>query len=250
MELKVLTYNIHKGFDSTQRKYVLHKIRDAISELGADIVFLQEVQGEHTKKAKQVPDWSVGTQVQYLAEGIWPHFVYGKNAVYTHGHHGNAILSRYPIIEWSNTDISTNRFEARGMLHVVVKAPGLGKPLHCVCVHLNLFPKSQGRQLRSISEKLLGNVPEDSPLLMAGDFNDWGRKACAVLADTMNLTETFRSIFGVSPATFPSRLPVLHLDRIYSRGLKPTSAQVLSGKPWSTLSDHAALYAEFGNTKI
>lgn len=249
MQLKVLTYNIHKGFDATQRRYVLHRIRDAIVALEADIVFLQEVQGEHLHKAKKIPEWTIAPQVQFLAEGIWPHFVYGKNAVYSHGHHGNAVLSRFPILEWSNTDISTNRFEARGMLHVVLKVPGLGTPLHCVCVHLNLLPKSQGRQLRSISEKLLGNVPDDTPLLLAGDFNDWGKKACAVLAETMNVTETFRSIFGVSPATFPSRLPLLHLDRIYARGLRPLTAQVLSGSPWSTLSDHAALYAEY-STKL
>jgi endonuclease/exonuclease/phosphatase family metal-dependent hydrolase len=46
--------------------------------------------------------------------------------------------------------------------------------------------------------------------------------------------------------TFPSRLPLLHLDRIYVRGLKPLSAHVPHGQAWWRMSDHLPLIAEFG----
>ena len=69
-------------------------------------------------------------------------------------------------------------------------------------------------------------------------------------------TGTFAASFVLAPAyawlasrirlaTFPSRLPVLHLDRIYTRGLKPLHAQVPRGRAWARMSDHLPLIAEF-----
>jgi endonuclease/exonuclease/phosphatase family metal-dependent hydrolase len=55
--------------------------------------------------------------------------------VYDHGHHGNAILSRFPILHEHNQDVTHLRFEKRGLLHCALEVPGLRQPLHCVCVH-------------------------------------------------------------------------------------------------------------------
>lgn len=44
-------------------------------------------------------------------------------------------------------------------------------------------------------------------------------------------------------AQLSSRFPVLPLDRIYLRNLRVVQARVLSGLPWSLLSDHLPLLA-------
>src|SRR5262245_33783257 len=87
--LRLLSYNIHKGFASQNRKFVLRQIKEAIQIIPADIVFLQEVLGHHSRHGRKIKGWPTISQFEYLAETIWPHFTYGKNAVYTYGHHGN-----------------------------------------------------------------------------------------------------------------------------------------------------------------
>lgn len=111
--IKVLSYNIHKGLGVGNRAFTLPHIRDALRGLQPDILFLQEVLGQHDKHASRFLGWPTLPQSDFLAEGAWPHAAYGKNAIYSHGHHGNAILSKYPIVEFENIDISTNAFESR-----------------------------------------------------------------------------------------------------------------------------------------
>lgn len=65
-------------------------------------------------------------QLEALADKQWPHFAYGRNAVYDNGHHGNAILSRYPIRETSNFDVSQHSTESRGVLSCTLHHPQLG----------------------------------------------------------------------------------------------------------------------------
>jgi endonuclease/exonuclease/phosphatase family metal-dependent hydrolase len=77
---------------------MVHELRDRLRELSADIVFLQEVQGLHLGHAERHPDWPAQPQHEFLAEDVWGNHAYGRNMVYDHGHHGNAILSRFPIL--------------------------------------------------------------------------------------------------------------------------------------------------------
>ncbi|MFZ2295956.1 MAG: EEP domain-containing protein, partial [Polaromonas sp.] len=49
---------------------------------------------------------------------------------------------------------------------------------------------------------------------------------------------------GHAARTFPARLPLLQLDRIYVRNTAGHAPIVLPSKPWSHLSDHAPLAAE------
>jgi endonuclease/exonuclease/phosphatase family metal-dependent hydrolase len=86
-------------------------------------------------------------------------------------------------------------------------------------------------------------VPADAPLIIAGDFNDWRNRAHDLLAERLGLAEVFAGVVGRPPKSFPSALPVLRLDRIYVRGFEIERATVHVGKPWSKVSDHAALSA-------
>ena len=74
--------------------------------------------------AQRYHNYPEGAQHDYIAEEVWPHSVYGRNAVYEAGHHGNAILSRFPILQSFNTDVSAHRFESRGLLHCEIELPG------------------------------------------------------------------------------------------------------------------------------
>lgn len=241
--LHIATYNIHKGFSQFNRRMVVHELRERLRELEPDIVFLQEVQGLHLGHAEQHEDWPEEPQHEFLAADVWHNTAYGRNVIYDHGHHGNAILSRLPIIASHNQDVTHLRFERRGLLHCAMDVPGLARQLHCVCVHLSLFGRSRRRQMEALATRLEAIVPADAPLIVAGDFNDWRNRAHDLLAERLGLLEVFAGAAGRPSRSFPSGLPLFRLDRIYMRGFHVESAQVHFGPPWSSISDHAALSA-------
>ncbi|MCX7627783.1 MAG: endonuclease/exonuclease/phosphatase family protein [Methylophilaceae bacterium] len=237
--LSIATFNIHKGVTSFNARLVLHEQRELIRRLQADIVFLQEVRGEHAHHPRSFN----GAQHEYLAGDIWQNYVYGKNAVYPAGHHGNAVLSKYPIVAWENVDISAHVIEQRGMLHCEIAIPGWDKHLHCICVHLGLLARWRRRQLFWLRDRIESLVPADCPLIIAGDFNDWRMRAGRILADGLQLKEVFETTGGKPARSFPSVLPLFRLDRIYVRGFHIQHAQVHGGPQFARFSDHAALSA-------
>jgi endonuclease/exonuclease/phosphatase family metal-dependent hydrolase len=245
-QLQIVTYNIHKGFSQFNQHMMVHELREQLRALGADIVFLQEVQGSNSRHAARIDAWPAESQQDFLAEDMWQAIAYGSNVIYDHGHHGNAILSRFPIVHTHNQDVTHLRFERRGLLHCAIKVPGLKKALHCVCVHLSLFARSRRRQLDALASYLEDIAEADSPLIIAGDFNDWRNEADKLLAHRLGLTEAFGGISGSpeSPGrSYPAKRPVLRLDRIYVRGFSIVHAEIHCGAPWSKISDHAALSA-------
>lgn len=239
--LKVISYNIHKGFSLTQ-KFVLAEIREAIRTTGADVVFLQEVQGENQKHLKKISGWS-DRQFEYLADSVWQHFAYGKNAIYGHGHHGNAILSKFPIQTWENLNLSNHRFEQRGLLHAEVNWNG--SPLHLLCCHLDLSEFGRKRQISKIAERIRKTVPNDQRLILAGDFNDWRQRVTPYFSKELGLNEAFLTLKEQHAISFPAAKPFLRLDRMYYRGLHPLQAACRADLPWRNLSDHCAIETEF-----
>ncbi|TSA21443.1 MAG: EEP domain-containing protein [Betaproteobacteria bacterium] len=241
--LYIASYNLHKGMSFFGGRMVLHEMRDRLHALHPDIVFLQEVQGHHTRRKKRFANWPETPSSEFLAGQLWSDFAYGKNAVYERGDHGNAILSRFPILEWENEDISDHAFEQRGLLHCVLDVPGLGQPLHAICLHLALTEGSRLRQLAQIIRRIRTQVPDGAPLIIAGDFNDWRGRACAHLEEALGLVEVFGVAHGRPARSFPAILPLFTLDRIYVRGFNVRTATVLHGEAWRRLSDHAVLTA-------
>ena len=241
---KVLTVNIHKGFSPLNRTFMLHDLREAVRKVAADVVFLQEVQGAHLKHARHISNFPETPQYEFLADSIWQQFAYGRNAAYDHGHHGNALLSKFPIKHMENHNLSIAGPEKRGMLHCVLEVPGRTQPIHTLCVHLSLTDSHRRKQLALMCRMIQRDIPPDAPLLLAGDFNDWRNRAHRFLADHAGLKEVFVSTHGEAARTFPARLPVLQLDRIYLRNATVHTPLALAGRPWSHLSDHAPLAAE------
>ena len=240
--LHVTTYNIHKGFSQFNRRMMVHELRERLRHLQPDLVFLQEVQGRHEKHAENHETWPEEPQHEFLAEDVWTDSAYGRNMVYDHGHHGNAILSRFPILASHNQDVTHLQFERRGLLHCRVALPD-GPEVHCVCVHLSLFGRSRKRQLNALADFLEARIAHDAPLIIAGDFNDWRNRADDLLAERLGLTEVFGGISGRPVRSFPAALPMFRLDRIYVRGFHIERTEVHHGRPWSLISDHAALSA-------
>lgn len=238
----VLTANIHMGFDMLQRRFVLPRLREAIRAVGADIVFLQEVQGRHTDRERRVHQWPETPQYEYLADTLWPQFAYGRNAVYPHGHHGNALLSRLPIVRHANHDVSVAGHENRGLLHCELELPGHPQHLHAICVHLGLRDAHRRSQVGLLGALLREQVPADAPVVVAGDFNDWRGAAHRQLLDC-GLVEAFEQQRGRLARSFPALLPLLPLDRIYIRGLQVHEVATPRGQPWTRLSDHLPLHA-------
>jgi endonuclease/exonuclease/phosphatase family metal-dependent hydrolase len=260
MKLRIATYNIHKGISSIARRPRVHALKLALASLAADVIFLQEVQGRHDLLAlRHAASWPSQSQHEFLA-GDAQHSAYGVNAVYDHGHHGNALLSNYPIASANNHDVSDHAYESRGILHCVLQLQNVS--VHCYVVHLGLFAGSRLRQTEALIEAVAATAPADAPLLIAGDFNDWTDALSDTLRKRLGVVEVFdeqissrsfgdylRRLSGRGPRlkparTFPAAMPVLQLDRIYVRGFTVTSAKVLHGASWARLSDHAPLVAE------
>ena len=207
--VRVLTINTHKGYTALNRGFVLPEMRDAIRAVGADLVFLQEVQGEASSPPPfegragrgarrqraaarhESPHGAQGSahdrapgdadasahdspharahaartppaQHEYLADRLWPQFAYGRNAVTPHGHHGNAVLSKYPIVHSENRDVSIGRTEQRGLLHCVLAVPGLRHGLHAICVHLGLLDSHRHQQAQLLCDMILDELPADA----------------------------------------------------------------------------------------
>lgn len=246
MRLRVATYNIHKGVVNDVRrmrsKPTMHELRQRLQTLDADIIFLQEVQGQNQRHARRFEHlWPSEPQDKFLAQCIGnkgPYeAVYGANANYLHGHHGNALLSQFPVLQSENRDFSDNVLEKRGVLHCVLRLPG--QNVHCFVIHFGLFAKGRIRQTDALIEWIQSEVDADAPLLIAGDFNDWRDQLSTRLNSALNV----RDVLG-GARTFPALAPWLRLDRMYVRGFQVGRATVMRGAEWARLSDHAPLVAD------
>ena len=241
--ITVSTYNIHKGMSPLNRKVQIGDMAAALDSLKSDILFLQEVQGQNLPREAKLPGFPAKPQHDIIADYLDYHPSYGKNAVFPHKHHGNAIISRLPILSERNLNITVNRLEKRGVLHCEIRPEGWETPIVCLCAHLNLLERDRVKQYVAIFEYVTAYIPPDAPLILAGDFNDWRHKSPLNIGRTLGLTEVFLDRRGTPPKTFPDRLPVLSLDRIYTRHLEILDARLHSGEPWPYLSDHLPLSA-------
>jgi endonuclease/exonuclease/phosphatase family metal-dependent hydrolase len=256
--IRVASYNIHKGvwreLFGLRKISRIHELREKVHELQADLIFLQEVQGRHDRHAQRFQHWPEQSQDNFLAQPpatysgviVGPAYeaVYGRNANYLHGHHGNALLSRFDVISRENRDFSDHALEKRGVLHCVVAVNQI--QVHCFVVHFGLFAKSRWRQTQALVRWIGEVTPASSPLLIAGDFNDWRDQLSPVIEQALGAQEVFAASRRTArPArTFPALLPWLSMDRIYQRGFTVQQAKVHRGPSWAGLSDHSPLVAD------
>lgn len=237
--LRVATYNIHKGVQGLgpARRLEIHNLALAVEALDADLVCLQEVRADNRREARHFAHWPAQGQADFLAP-LGYVSVYHTNAVTRHGEHGNALLSRWPVLSQHHEDVSDHRFEQRGVLHVQLQVRELR--VHVLVVHLGLIRSSRERQVAQLKALIERDISSAAPLVVAGDFNDPG----AWLHDAMGEIG-LHCVTGMHLPTFPSRLPLLRLDHVFARGLKPLAVTVPRGVAWGRMSDHLPLIAEF-----
>ena len=112
--IRVVSYNIHKGRSATGSRESLSDLRLGLYGLRPDLLFLQEVQGRNELHSQ------LHAQHESLGAALCMNTAYGCNAVRAQTDHGNALLSRFPILEHENQDISDHKLEQRGLLHALV----------------------------------------------------------------------------------------------------------------------------------
>lgn len=222
--MKVITYNLHKG-RGPRRRDILHEAVQALAARQPDILLCQEVFHGIADDVEQCA---------FITEAIGHPFVFGPNAHYARGCHGNATFARLPVVAHTNHNVTESYFEKRGILHTELDLDG--RALHVLNLHFSLTGRQRRRQWHKLSEAL---PPEpEVPALCAGDFNDWS----GALDRRARRAGTLRNALWELPArqrrSFPARRPFFALDRVYYQGLTLESVQVLRGAPWSELSDH------------
>ena len=236
---KVATYNIHKGVQGVGpvQRLEIHNLGHAVEQFDADVVCLQEVRAFNRLHARRFERWPESGQAEFLApEGYTP--VYRTNAITRHGEHGNALLSRWPVVTHRHENMSDHRFEQRGLLHVMLTLQE--RLVHVIVIHLGLLPASRVRQIQQLQRYIDREVPHDAPLLVAGDFNDWGNTVSRMMARVGLHTNVDTPV-----ATYPSRLPLVQLDHVYARGVHRLATHVPRGGIWGRMSDHLPLLSEF-----
>jgi endonuclease/exonuclease/phosphatase family metal-dependent hydrolase len=210
VKLRVLSYNIHKCIGGVDRRYEPSRVAEVIRRQDADVVMLQEVDAG-VKRSRG------DRQVELLGDelGLKYHTWFPNVDVRGGGQYGNAILSRYPLIESSNIDLTLRFKKRRSVLHGVlrVRHDDVDRTVHVFNMHLGLARYERKRQL----EMFLGSHPfshlhSDTPVVVGGDLNDvYGRLG------TLLEPSGFRGIER-RPLTFPAWGPMRALDAIFVRG--------------------------------
>lgn len=252
-QLRLATYNIHKGrqraLPKLRRQLSIHEVQSAIHQLGADVICLQEVQGRHDRHALRYRDWPSSGQHDFLAPSGY-YVAYATTASYLHGHHGNAILSRYPIVSTETRDFSDHVLEQRATLHAVLDVHG--QHVHVFVVHFGLFSGSRRRQETALVQWIQQEVSANAPVLIAGDFNDWRLVLGHRLVTEIGMAEVMRSGRRRPLRTFPSLMPLMRMDRIFQRGFSVRSCgtarqaapEIHNARGWSKLSDHVPVIVD------
>ena len=237
MKFRLVTYNIHKGIGGIDRLYRPERIVETLARYRPDIVMLQEVD-------EGVPRSRGHRQVDLLGDALGLHNrAFQRNVALRKGYYGNAILSRFPLREIGNVDLTIPLKKRRQALvaRCRVGATVRNNVLLVNC-HLGLSGFERSAQLRRLfAGDPLGSIAVQAPVIVAGDYNDvWG-----TLGGRFMEPEGFRSATKGN-RTFPAVMPVRALDHIYYRGnLDALRAFVSRSRIAREASDHLALVADF-----
>ncbi|MBZ4415606.1 endonuclease/exonuclease/phosphatase family protein [Myxococcus sp. RHSTA-1-4] len=232
MELKLVSYNIHSGI-GTDGRFDLDRVGAVLREVNADVIALQEVGDFRAVTPRE-------DQPEHLADMLGLHMAFGPNVVRNGRRYGNAILSRLPILKSKNYDLRVGRREPRGALRCDLDLGG-GKQLHVFSLHLGLGMSERRRQeALLLSSDILREAARKDPLVVCGDFNYLGNGPVPALVR--------RAIHDAAlelraPArTYPTRLPLLRLDRIFvDAGVRPLDIHPHRTELSRVASDHLPL---------
>ncbi len=225
--LRVASYNVHRAVGIDRRRDP-DRVAAVIAELDADVIGLQEVDWHHDQDHKESPFEHLSHMPGYRA-------VPGPNIRDHRGHYGNLLLTRAPVHQVRQVDLSESRCEPRGAIDVDLGVHG--SRLRVIVTHLGLGLRERWRQALRLRDVIL-DQPQQATLLL-GDFNDWlpGRPTLRPLLKLCGAT--------ASPPSYPSFWPFLALDHIHTCALPlPLGIRTHTSRNARRASDHLPIIAD------
>jgi endonuclease/exonuclease/phosphatase family metal-dependent hydrolase len=216
--LRIASYNVHSCRGVDGKKDAL-RIARVIEECGCDTVGLQEV------------DY----RLDYIGEKLGMQAVPGLTLARHDGPFGNALLTRRKVLAVRRLGFTYSRREPRNALDVDLEVDG--ETVRVIVTHLGLWPAERRYQVKRILQ-LLRETPICERVVVLGDINEWlplGRPL-----------RWMNALFGRSPAerSFPSRWPIVALDRVWVRPRHALIALKAHRTPLAALaSDHLPVKA-------
>ena len=230
--LRVLTFNIHSGLGP--RGLGLEQIAREIESWDADVVLMQEV--DQFRAHSRGIDETV-----WLADRLGMNSAYGGNSSYgQRGQIGNGTLSRFPIVDQSNTYLphqpSLPDTSRRGLLRTDIQ---VGETV--VSIYNTHLQPAYDRLKLAQARVVGGAVAADpQPKILGGDFNAVSGSAVMSAVQPV-LDDAWESVGagpdGTSPNAHKARID--HL--LYSSPFVPQTARTIE----SAVSDHRAVGAAF-----
>ena len=219
--IRLLTWNVHGGLGLDGVRD-FSRIVDHIAAIDADIVALQEVEGRN-RGDRSLPMAIIRDRLGH--EGISASTITAPD-----GEYGQVLLCRWPLVDVVTHDLSIGRFEPRRAIAGTAQTPA--GELRVIATHLGLRFGERRRQVKALCAAL----DDERPTVLMGDFNDWIRYRSAKAL----LEQEFAEFTKLR--TYPARVPLLALDRIFCRPAGMLiRAEVYGSEP--LYSDHVPLGA-------
>jgi endonuclease/exonuclease/phosphatase family metal-dependent hydrolase len=234
---RVTTYNIHKCRGLDRRVHPM-RIASVLKQIQPDIVALQEVVGMDEPEREY-------NQVHAIAEELGYDFRIGENRRLRGAAYGNALLSKFPIVEDQNHDLTCRKYEPRGCLEVKI-APREDTLLQIYNVHLGTAFLERRFQARRLCDVINNRDSDVLPKrIVLGDFNEWTRGLATQMLSRHLTSAEPEQRFGRA-RTYPGVFPLLHLDHIYhDPGLRVKKIAVHRSPLALLASDHLPIVADF-----
>jgi endonuclease/exonuclease/phosphatase family metal-dependent hydrolase len=233
MQVRVLSWNIHKGIGGIDRRYRLDRVLEVLREYRPDVALLQEV-------ADNWPGAGGDLQAELLSQNVpFGHFAFSPEHRFTTGGYGNAVLSKYPITATMRLDLKINWRKQRSALQACIALPDESRHRHlyATSLHLGLAEGERHQQMARLFDVEAHHAPE-APSIMGGDFND-------VFGSIERRFMQPRGYHRMVPPqrTFPATLPCLKLDGIFGAHMKALPTPSVLSRCARTASDHLPLIA-------
>lgn len=223
LKIRFLTWNVH-GCVGRDGVCDLDRVASVLEAAQPDVSALQEIDSRTTRAARD--------QFAYFGELFGWTAVAARTLAARDGHYGHIVLSRWPIESLGEIDLSIRWREPRKAIVGAIASPA-GR-IVVIAAHLGLLPFERRRQFARLRERI--DSIEERPLVVLGDFNDFPGRGLAERSLCPPLTPT------PELPTYPSRLPLLPLDRIwFSDPLELTTIATLQEAHHA--SDHLPLLA-------
>ena len=245
MQIRVLSYNMHRAI-GVDRLFRPERIARVLKHHQADIVLLQEVD-VGVPRSRQLD------LAKEMAEAAgYPYYVTGLNVKLSKGMYGNTTLSKFPITQSRNINLTVGKRKARGCQYSSIKlnnSSDFSQNIEVFNLHLGLSSQERVRQvgLLSQSEEFCSITPA-TPCLVGGDFNDWRTILGPIFTDILDFQCATNHSKGYHNPylTYPAFTPTGGLDKIFYRG--PLEL-IKRRRCWMGItrlaSDHLPVIAEF-----